>query len=160
LAAFTVRVRRKPVFIDRRAFQLGCDDSRRSTSNLESKRTHGKGPPRWLSRGCRTHDNSDFRWLAYLRDRLGERFVHGLVVHIGDRPLPSGDRLTALPISTPVAMGIVPRTIDFTVASAGRPCLQMRRLVNMTHFPFAAKENRRAASSPTPRTSSIRAIAI
>lgn len=45
-------------------------------------------------------DNSDFRWLAYLRDRLGERFVHGIVVHIGDRPLPFGDRLTALPIST------------------------------------------------------------
>jgi uncharacterized protein len=45
-------------------------------------------------------DNSDFRWLTYLRDRLGERFLHGLVVHLGDRPLPFGDRLTALPIST------------------------------------------------------------
>jgi uncharacterized protein len=37
--------------------------------------------------------------LRYLRDRLGERFVNGVVLHIGDRPLPFGDRLTALPIS-------------------------------------------------------------
>jgi uncharacterized protein len=42
---------------------------------------------------------SDFRWMAYLRDRLGGRFIHGAVLHLGDRPLPFGDRLTALPVS-------------------------------------------------------------
>lgn len=44
-------------------------------------------------------DETDFRWLGYLRNRLGDRFVNGVVLHIGDRPLPFGDRLTALPIS-------------------------------------------------------------
>lgn len=45
-------------------------------------------------------DDSDFRWLAYLRDRMGEQFLHGFVCHLGERPLPFGDRLTALPISS------------------------------------------------------------
>ncbi len=44
-------------------------------------------------------DETDFRGLRYLRDRLGDRFVHGFVVHIGQRPLPFGDRLTAIPVS-------------------------------------------------------------
>jgi uncharacterized protein len=44
-------------------------------------------------------DESDFRHLIYLRDRLGDRFVNGVVFHFGERPLPFGDRLTALPVS-------------------------------------------------------------
>jgi uncharacterized protein len=44
-------------------------------------------------------DAGDFRWMAYLRDRIGDRFSHGVVLHLGARPLPFGDRLTALPIS-------------------------------------------------------------
>ena len=44
-------------------------------------------------------DESDTRWLVYLRDRLGDRFVNGVVLHLGDRPRPLGDRLTALPIA-------------------------------------------------------------
>lgn len=41
----------------------------------------------------------DFRWLAWLRDKVGHDFVHGLVLYGGDRPLAFGDRLTALPLS-------------------------------------------------------------
>ena len=44
-------------------------------------------------------DESDFRWIAYLRDRLGDRFANGVVLHLGQRPLPFGDRLTALPLA-------------------------------------------------------------
>ncbi len=42
----------------------------------------------------------DFKGLQYLRARLGERFVAGIVLHTRERPLPFGDRLWALPIST------------------------------------------------------------
>jgi predicted AAA+ superfamily ATPase len=41
----------------------------------------------------------DFRHLAALRDALGERFVRGVVLHLGEQPLPFGDRLAAWPIS-------------------------------------------------------------
>lgn len=40
------------------------------------------------------------RHLAFLRDRLGDRFTVGLVVHAGRQTLPLGDRLWAVPIST------------------------------------------------------------
>lgn len=45
-------------------------------------------------------DSDDTRWLRYLRDQLGDRFVNGVVLHLGPRPQPLGDRLTALPLST------------------------------------------------------------
>lgn len=45
-------------------------------------------------------DEGDFRHLRYLRDRLGDRFVHGVVIHLGRRPLAFGHRLTALPLSS------------------------------------------------------------
>ena len=45
-------------------------------------------------------DDADTRWLRYLRDKLGDRFTNGVVLHLGDRPRPLGDRLTALPVST------------------------------------------------------------
>ena len=44
-------------------------------------------------------DEHDARWLAYLRDKLGDRFVNGVVLHLGDRARPLGDRLTAVPIA-------------------------------------------------------------
>lgn len=46
-----------------------------------------------------TVTSADFRRLAWLRDKLGDGFVHGVVLYAGDRPLSFGDRLTALPIS-------------------------------------------------------------
>ncbi len=42
----------------------------------------------------------DFRWLTFLRDRIdraGGQFVAGVVLHTGERRLPFGDRLVALP---------------------------------------------------------------
>lgn len=39
----------------------------------------------------------DFSGLAYLRDRLGERFKAGVVVHTGSDTLPFGERLWAVP---------------------------------------------------------------
>lgn len=44
----------------------------------------------------------DFRWLAMLRDGLdasGGDFVQGVLLYAGDRRLPFGDRLVALPIA-------------------------------------------------------------
>ncbi|MGH3785785.1 MAG: DUF4143 domain-containing protein [Pseudonocardiaceae bacterium] len=49
-----------------------------------------------------TPRSEDFRWLARLRDRLdraGGHFTAGLVLHTGQRRLPFGDRLIALPAS-------------------------------------------------------------
>lgn len=41
----------------------------------------------------------DFRHLTTLRDRIGDHFAAGVVFFTGQRPLPFGDRLIALPIS-------------------------------------------------------------
>jgi predicted AAA+ superfamily ATPase len=38
--------------------------------------------------------------LAYLRDRVGERFLHGIVAHTGSLQMQLSDRITAMPIST------------------------------------------------------------
>jgi uncharacterized protein len=42
----------------------------------------------------------DARHLEWLREQLGERFVHGLVMHAGPRMFELSDRITATPIST------------------------------------------------------------
>ncbi len=42
----------------------------------------------------------DARHLEWLRDQLGERFVHGLVMHAGPRSFELSARITAVPIST------------------------------------------------------------
>lgn len=42
----------------------------------------------------------DFRHLATLRDRVGDRFAAGVVLHCGQHVLPLGDRLWAMPISS------------------------------------------------------------
>jgi uncharacterized protein len=44
-------------------------------------------------------DDTDFRHLRYLRDQLGERFVTGIVLHLGERVAPQGDRLISMPIT-------------------------------------------------------------
>lgn len=41
----------------------------------------------------------DFRGLRHLRDRVGDRFVAGLLLYTGGQTLPFGDRLRALPLS-------------------------------------------------------------
>jgi predicted AAA+ superfamily ATPase len=40
------------------------------------------------------------RHLFWLRDRLGQRFVHGVMMHTGPRAYALGERITAVPIST------------------------------------------------------------
>lgn len=45
-------------------------------------------------------DSSSAAHLAWLRDRLGERFVAGVVLHTGPATFHLGDRITAAPIST------------------------------------------------------------
>jgi predicted AAA+ superfamily ATPase len=42
---------------------------------------------------------SDFRGLVHLRDKLGSRFRAGIVLYAGERTLPFGDRMAAVPIS-------------------------------------------------------------
>lgn len=44
-------------------------------------------------------DHKDARHLAWLRDALGERFVHGLVLHAGPHLFALSERITAAPIS-------------------------------------------------------------
>jgi hypothetical protein len=41
----------------------------------------------------------DFRHLRWLAERLGDRFVGGYVLHLGNQTHPFGDRMTALPLS-------------------------------------------------------------
>ena len=43
---------------------------------------------------------SHARHLAWLRDKLGDRFKAGVVLHTGPARIPLGDRIEALPIST------------------------------------------------------------
>jgi uncharacterized protein len=42
---------------------------------------------------------ADGKHLMWLRDRLGDRFVAGVVLHLGDRSASFGDRVLALPMS-------------------------------------------------------------
>ena len=39
-----------------------------------------------------------FRWLAQMRDAIGDKFVTGIALYAGDQVLPFGDRLLAVPI--------------------------------------------------------------
>lgn len=45
-------------------------------------------------------DERDVRHLTYLRDRLGDRFTNGVIVHCGKQATPLGDRITALPVNS------------------------------------------------------------
>ncbi len=46
-----------------------------------------------------TPASGDFAGLRYLRDRLGDRFKSGVVLHTGADTLPFGDRLAAVPVA-------------------------------------------------------------
>ncbi len=46
-----------------------------------------------------TPRSDDFRGLRHLQDRLGDDFIAGLVLHTGQRTLPFGPKLRAMPIS-------------------------------------------------------------
>ena len=41
---------------------------------------------------------TDFRGLRHLRDKLGERFKAGVLLHTGRSMVPFGDRLAAVPL--------------------------------------------------------------
>jgi uncharacterized protein len=43
--------------------------------------------------------SSDFKGLRFLNDRLGDRFVHGVLLTLAPEANPFGDKLTALPVS-------------------------------------------------------------
>jgi uncharacterized protein len=44
-------------------------------------------------------DERDLRHLTYLRDRLGDSFANGVIIHCGKQVLPMGDRITAVPVN-------------------------------------------------------------
>lgn len=44
--------------------------------------------------------SKDARHLAWLRDKIGDRFVVGMVLHLGGHALSHGDRLISAPVST------------------------------------------------------------
>ena len=50
-------------------------------------------------RASSTPSQSDFAGLRALQALTGERFVRGVVLHLGDAELPFGERLQALPVS-------------------------------------------------------------
>lgn len=51
-------------------------------------------------KGTATPQPQHARHMAYVRDRLGDRFVRGIVLHTGTQRINFGDRLVAAPIST------------------------------------------------------------
>jgi hypothetical protein len=76
-------------FRDRNGLEvdLVLEDSRRQVAGIEVK-------------AARTVDGSEFRGLAALRDKLGDRFQLGVLLYSGTQPLPFGDRLWALPLAS------------------------------------------------------------
>lgn len=70
-----------------REVDIILEDRRRDIVGIEVKAT---------SSPC----TADFAGLRYLRDRLGDRFVAGIVLHTGERAVPFGERLWALPIAS------------------------------------------------------------
>ncbi len=47
-----------------------------------------------------TVESRDFRGLDYLHHHLGAQFAHGVVLYLGDRVLPFGERRTAMPVTS------------------------------------------------------------
>lgn len=50
-------------------------------------------------KASRSVNQADARWLAWLRDKIPDDFVCGVVLHTGDRTYPLGDRLLAVPVA-------------------------------------------------------------
>lgn len=69
-----------------REVDVVLEDRRREVVGLEVKASTSVGA-------------SDFRGLEFLRDKVGDRFVAGIVLYTGDHAVPFGDRLWALPIA-------------------------------------------------------------
>ncbi len=43
--------------------------------------------------------SKDVNGLSYLREKLGDQFVNGVVLYTGESVLPFGERITLLPLS-------------------------------------------------------------
>jgi len=71
---------------DQREIDFVCEGPGRRVVAIEVKASQSPGP-------------SDTRNLAWLRDKIGDRFVAGIVLYLGDNSLSLGDRLTLLPVS-------------------------------------------------------------
>ena len=71
----------------KREVDIVLEDRRRNVVGIEVKATTSPG-------------KSAFRGLEYLRNRAGNRFIAGIVLHTGQRSVPFGDRLWALPMAT------------------------------------------------------------
>ena len=71
----------------RREVDIILEDRGRNVVGVEVKATTSPG-------------KSAFSGLEYLRDRVGDRFKAGIVLHTGQRSVPFGDRLWALPMAT------------------------------------------------------------
>jgi predicted AAA+ superfamily ATPase len=67
-----------------------------------------------------TPQSADFTGLRYLRDKLGERFKAGVLIHTGPRTLPFGDRLAAVPVSGLWSAGAGARVASRAVQSQRR----------------------------------------
>lgn len=50
-------------------------------------------------KASQSQGRSDTRHLAWLRDKVGDRCVAGIVLYLGDNSLSLGNRLTLLPVS-------------------------------------------------------------
>ena len=70
-----------------REVDIVLEDRRREVVGVEVKAASSVG-------------GADFRGLEHLREKLGERFVTGVVLYTGVRSVPFGDRLWALPLSS------------------------------------------------------------
>ena len=71
----------------RREVDIVIEDARGRVAGVEVRATSTPG-------------RSDFDGLRSLQDLVGDRFVRGVVLHLGDAALPFGDRLEAVPLSS------------------------------------------------------------
>jgi predicted AAA+ superfamily ATPase len=69
-----------------REVDIVLENRRREIVGIEVKATTSPGA-------------NDFKGLEYLRDRLGVRFMAGIILHTGTRARPAGDRLSTLPVA-------------------------------------------------------------
>ena len=60
----------------------------------------------WMVKTAASVDGRDIGALRYLRDKLGERFEAGVVIHTGETTVPFADRLGAVPLSGLWAPGV------------------------------------------------------
>ena len=67
---------------------------------MSDRRDRRLAGPRIEIKATSAPDRGDARHLIWLRDRLGEVFVGGVVLHTGSWPYLIDDRIIAAPIST------------------------------------------------------------